>query len=128
VAVLIAATASPAWSYRLAGRTETEAIQAAIRAYLPRCSTPGGEALFRGAVVSTANERYAEGRVDDNMHTCYAFAFSLKRPSSHSERWTVIGEFPDSLVSCSSFHMLPEHVIRDFELEGELPHGGTGRC
>jgi hypothetical protein len=113
---------------RPAGRKETGAIQAAIRAYLPRCSTPGGRVVFRGAVISTANQRYAEGRVDDNMHTCYAFAFFLKRPTPHSERWTVIGEFPDSLVSCSSFHMLPEPVIRDFKLEGELPHGGIGKC
>jgi hypothetical protein len=125
--LLIAVIASPAWGYRAAGRNETRAIQAAIRAYLPRCSAPGGSVIFRGALISTANPRYAEGRVDDNMHTCYAFAFFLKRPSPHSARWTVTGEFPDSVEPCSSFHM-PEPVVRDFKLEGELPHGGLGKC
>jgi hypothetical protein len=126
--LLIAAPASPTWAYRSAGRDETRVIQAAIRAYLPRCSTPGGSVIFRGALISTANPGYAEGRVDDNMHTCYAFAFFLKRPSPHSARWTVIGEFPDSVEACSSFYMLPEPVVRDFKLEGELPPGGLGKC
>lgn len=62
------------------------------------------------------------------MHTCYAFAFFLKRPSPHSGRWKVIGEFPDSVEPCLGFHMLPKPVVRDFKLEGELAHGGLGKC
>jgi hypothetical protein len=124
----IAVTVSPAWAYRPAGRKETGAIQVAIRSYLPHCSKSGGRLIFRGAYISTVNSRYAEGRVDDNMRTCYAFAFFLKRPSPHSARWTVIGEFPDSVEPCSSFRELPEPVIRDFQLEGELPQGGLGKC
>lgn len=126
--LLSATIASTVWAYRPASRSEARAIQVAIRAYLPHCSRSGGRLVFRGAYVSTADPRYAQGGVDDNAHTCYAFAFFLKRPSQHGERWTVIGEFPDSLVSCSSFHMLPEPVIRDFKLEGELSHGGMGKC
>ena|ERR1700739_1895357 len=121
-------TADSAWAYRLASRPETTAIQMAIRSYLPHCSMSSGRLVFRGAYISTANPRYAEGRVDDNMHTCYAFAFFLKRPSLHDSKWVVVGEFPDSVVACSSFRVLPEPVIRDFHLEGERPQGGLGPC
>ena len=126
VTTIIAANA--AWAYRPAGRRETSAIQAAIRSYLPHCSSSRGRLVFRGSYVSTADLRYAEGRVDDNPHTCFAFAFFLKRPTPHSEKWTVVGEFPDSVVPCSSFRELPERVIRDFQLEGELSMGGLGKC
>lgn len=128
VAGMVTLVASTAWAYHPADGSETRAIQTTIRSYLPRCRSSRGSLVFRGAYISTADPRYAEGRVDDNPHTCYAFAFFLKRPNRASETWKVIGEFPDSVVLCSSFHELPESVIRDFKLEGERPGKGLGPC
>lgn len=87
-----------------------------------------GPLVFRAIYISTADPRYAQGRVDDNRHTCYAFAFFLKRPTQTSETWKVIGEFPDSVVECSNFRELPKSVVRDFKLEDARPGKPLGPC
>lgn len=121
-----------AFAYHAATKRETRAIRAAILAdrqglYI-ECL--GNDRLgFRKAYISSANPRYALGGVVDNSCT-YSFGYFLHRPSRRSERWHVLGALPDSLELCSQFRkFLPEAVIRDFRISGQMGTAGPiGRC
>lgn len=131
VALLIVmggAFAGSALAYRRANSSQTAAVRSAIRAYLPRCSSPGGRLIWEAVDISTANPRYAEGGVVDNARSCFAFDFFVKRANTHTNTWKVIGIFPDSAEPCSSFRELPEAVIKDFQVEGINHTGYLGAC
>jgi hypothetical protein len=129
VAIALVVSASSALASRPATPTQTAGIRTAIRKYLPTCAHGGrGSLTFRGTYISSANRHFGEGEVDDNPHSCYAFAFFVKRPTAHTNHWRVVGEFPDSLVPCSSFRELPGAVRQDFVIDGARPNGSVGQC
>ena len=129
MAIALVVSARSALASRPATPQQTTGIHAAIRTYLPTCAHGApGILTFRGADISTANPRFGDGEVDDNSHTCYAFAFFVKRATAHTNHWRVIGEFPDSLVPCSSFRELPSAVRKDFRIDGARADGSVGQC
>jgi hypothetical protein len=127
--IALAVSARSATAARPATLQQTAAIRATIGRYIPKCAHGAqGRLTFRGAYISNANPRFGEGEVDDNSHTCYAFAFFVKRASTQTNHWRVIGELPDSLVPCSSFRELPAAVRKDFRIVEARANGSVGQC
>jgi hypothetical protein len=119
VALLLAAPAS-------ADRKPTAAEEAAIeRAGVQACARPPGDCAFRGARVSTANERFAWSNV-------VADGFSgalVKRSSRSSTDFKVVGTQGGGIGTCRYWRKrAPRRVLKDLRIHGLVKSGATRNC
>jgi hypothetical protein len=119
VALLLAAPAS-------ADRKPTAAEEAAIeRVGVQACTRPPGDCAFRGARVSTANERYAWANV-----VAEGFSGALvKRPSRSSTDFKVVATQGGGIGECRYWRKrAPRRVLRDLKIRGLVKSGAVRNC
>jgi hypothetical protein len=109
-----------------ADRAPTRAEEAAIeRVGLQACAKPPGDCAFRGARVSTANERFAWANV-------IAEGFSgalLKRPSRASTDFKVVATQGGGIGECRYWRRhAPRKVLRDLRIRGLVKSGAVRNC
>jgi hypothetical protein len=119
VALLLAAPAS-------ADRKPTAAEGTAIeRVGVQACARPPGDCAFRGARVSTANERFAWANV-------IAEGFSgalLKRPSRGSTDFKVVATQGGGIGECRDWRKhAPRRVLKDLRIRGLVKSGAVRNC
>lgn len=123
--------AKSAFAFHKAGHRDARAIRT-VAAQAWRKATRGGpcdgEAMpYRGALISSANRRYALASISDTSCT-YGFGWYVHRPKARSEKWKVLLSAPDSGQQCTYFNALPNAVQRDFGVQGMYHAGGYGPC
>jgi hypothetical protein len=122
VALGLVAT-SPAIADRSATKTERAAIK---RVTTKRCSAPDG-CTFRKARISTRNARYAWAEVIGEGVS----GMLLKRPTSHSRRFKVVGFQGGGIGECTYWRKrAPRSVLRDLDVDGlvDIASGTEGNC
>jgi hypothetical protein len=122
VVVLALLQAAPAGADRKPTAAEEPAIE---RVGVQACARPPGDCAFRGARVSTANERYAWANV-------IAEGFSgalLKRPSRTSTDFKVVGTQGGGIGECRYWRKrAPRKVLRDLRIRGLVKSGAVRNC
>jgi hypothetical protein len=125
---------SAAFAYRPASVSQRHAIRRVVkRRWKADAMCPHGDAepfRFRGASISTADPQFAEASVNDSLCT-FTLGYVLRRTSRHGGRWRIAEKLLDSAQPCHSLRAhVPESVIRDFGLKGQLSRyrGGIGIC
>jgi hypothetical protein len=122
VALGLAAT-SPA----IADRSATKAERAAIkRVTMKRCGAPDGCTLPKTR-ISTRNARYAWAEIIGEGVS----GMLLKRPTSHSRRFKVVGFQGGGIGECSYWRTrAPRSVLRDLDIDGlvDVASGTEGNC
>ena len=116
-----------ATSPAIADRSATKAERAAIkRVTMKRCSAPDG-CTFRKARISTRNARYAWAEVIGEGVS----GMLLKRPTSHSRRFKVVGFQGGGIGECTYWRKrAPRSVLRDLDIDGliDVASGTGGSC
>jgi len=116
---LLCAVAAPAAADRRPSKTESRAIK---RVALKKCGSP--ECTFRRARVSTKNARFAWADVTDEGFS----GVLLKRPTTHSRRFRVVGTQGGGIGSCDYWRArAPASVLRDLHIAGVVDDSGTTR-
>jgi hypothetical protein len=116
-----------ATSPAIADRSATKAERAAIkRVTMKRCGAPDG-CTFRKARISTRNARYAWAEVIGEGVS----GMLLKRPTSHSRRFKVVGFQGGGIGECAYWRKrAPRSVLRDLDIDGlvDIASGTEGNC
>jgi hypothetical protein len=116
-----------ATSPAIADRSATKAERAAIkRVTMKRCGAPDG-CTFRKARISTRNARYAWAEVIGEGVS----GMLLKRPTSHSRRFKVVGFQGGGIGECTYWRKrAPRSVLRDLDIDGlvDIASGTEGNC
>jgi hypothetical protein len=116
-----------ATSPAIADRSATKAERAAIkRVTMKRCAAPDG-CTFRKARISTRNPRYAWAEIIGEGVS----GMLLKRPTSHSRRFKVVGFQGGGIGECSYWRKrAPRSVLRDLDIDGlvDVASGTEGNC
>jgi hypothetical protein len=116
-----------ATSPAIADRSATKAERAAIkRVTMKRCGAPGGCTL-RKTRISTRNARYAWAEIIGEGVS----GMLLKRPTSHSRRFKVVGFQGGGIGECSYWRKrAPRSVLRDLDIDGlvDVASGTEGNC
>jgi hypothetical protein len=111
----------------IADRSATKAERAAIeRVTMKRCNAPDG-CRFRRARISTRNARYAWADILGEGVS----GMLLKRPSSHSRRFKVVGFQGGGIGECTYWRKhAPRSVLRDLDIDGlvDVTAGTEGSC
>jgi hypothetical protein len=114
--------AAPAQADRKPTAEEEAAIE---RVGVQACAKPPGDCAFRGARVSTANERYAWANV-------IADGFSgalVKRPSRASADFRVVGTQGGGIGECRYWRKrAPRRVLKDLRIRGLVKSGAVRNC
>ena len=122
VVVLALLPAAPAGADRKPTAAEGPAME---RVGVQACARPPGDCAFRGARVSTANERYAWANV-------IAEGFSgalLKRSSRTSTDFKVVGTQGGGIGECRYWRKrAPRKVLRDLRIRGLVKSGAVRNC
>jgi hypothetical protein len=116
-----------ATSPAIADRSATKAERAAIkRVTMKRCGAPGGCTL-RKTRISTRNARYAWAEIIGEGVS----GILLKRPTSHSRRFKVVGFQGGGIGECTYWRKrAPRSVLRDLDIDGlvDVASGTEGSC
>jgi len=116
-----------ATSPAIADRSATKAERAAIkRVTMKRCDAPDG-CRFRKARISTRNARYAWADIIGEGVS----GMLLKRPSSRSRRFKVVGFQGGGIGECTYWRKrAPRSVLRDLDIDGlvDVSAGTEANC
>jgi hypothetical protein len=116
-----------AGAYLRASGSERAAIDRTVRDwwYQQRHACLGSDRLvFRAALVSSIDRRYAEAVTDDNSCT-YSFGYFVRRPRRVGDNWKVIGASSDNAQKCSYYaSFLPRKVMAEFKVTGVRKSSG----
>ncbi len=116
-----------ATSPAIADRSATKAERAAIkRVTMKRCDAPD-RCRFRKARISTRNARYAWADIIGEGVS----GMLLKRPSSRSRRFKVVGFQGGGIGECTYWRKrAPRSVLRDLDIDGlvDVSAGTEANC
>ena len=116
-----------ATSPAIADRSATKGERAAIkRVTQKRCDAPDGCTLHKTR-ISTRNARYAWADIIGEGVS----GMLLRRPSSHSHRFKVVGFQGGGIGECTYWRKrAPRSVLRDLDIDGlvDVSAGTEGNC